>query len=262
MHPENHRFGDTKGQTLPLIVVFMLLLMVVCGMVLDIGNAYRVKTGLQASADAAAAAGADQLPNTGNAASAVQQYGSNPAGKNPVRGSGNVTISSVTNYVTSREVLRSGQHGAGHGEHLRPDAFLRVIGIDTIPITVHSQACSPCGGEAAGHHGRARPHRIDAGQKLDDAKAGIKAFLSTMDTGLDNVGLAVLPRPPTPHRVCQARVGRLELRQRQRRLRAGAAVEHLRHHDQRQHHAQSELAAAADDQLCPGQRRDRICNRD
>ena len=62
MHAENPRFGDTKGQTLPLIVVFMLLLMVVCGMVLDIGNAYRVKTGLQASADAAAAAGADSSP--------------------------------------------------------------------------------------------------------------------------------------------------------------------------------------------------------
>src|SRR4051794_33390157 len=83
MFADDSRSKHEAGQTLPLIVVFMLVLMVVCGMVLDIGNAYRVKTALQASADAAAAAGAQQLPNTGTALSTVQQYGSEPGGKNP-----------------------------------------------------------------------------------------------------------------------------------------------------------------------------------
>jgi Flp pilus assembly protein TadG len=204
MHAVNQRFGDTKGQTLPLIVVFMLLLMVVCGMVLDIGNAYRVKTGLQASADAAAAAGADQLPNTGNAASAVQQYGSNPGGKNPVRGSGNVTISSVTNCVTSPKFCDPANTVQVTESTSVPTAFLRVIGINTIPITVHSQACSPCGGKPLDIMIVLDRTGSMAGSKLTDAKAGVNAFLSTMDTGLDNVGLAVLPPATNTSTACAA----------------------------------------------------------
>ena len=202
MFAGNPRWTETKGQTLPLIVVFMLLLMVVCGMVLDIGNAYRVKTALQASADAAAAAGAGQLPNTGSALSTVQQYGSETGGKNPVRGSGNVTITGVANCVTSAKFCNPANTVQVTESTSVPTAFLRVIGIDTIPITVHSQACSPCG---------AKPLDIMVvldrtgsmeGSKLQSATDGIKAFLSTMDTGLDNVGLAVLPPATNTSTAC------------------------------------------------------------
>lgn len=202
MHAENPRFGDTKGQTLPLIVVFMLLLLVVCGMVLDIGNAYRVKTGLQASADAAAAAGADSLPNTGNAYSAVQAFGSESGGKNPVRGAGNVTISSVANCVTSTKFCDPANTVQVTESTAVPTAFLRVIGIDTIPITVHSQACSPCGGKPLDIMVVLDRTGSMQGEKLDDAKAGITAFLGTMDTGLDNVGLAVLPPATNTSAAC------------------------------------------------------------
>ena len=50
----------TSGQTLPLVVVFMFTMLVFAGLVIDIGNAYRVQQALQASADASAAAGAGQ----------------------------------------------------------------------------------------------------------------------------------------------------------------------------------------------------------
>ena len=215
----------------------MLLLMVVCGMVLDIGNAYRVKTGLQASADAAAAAGADQLPNTGNAASAVQQYGSNPAGKNPVRG----RVTSPSRASPTASPRRSSAIRPTRCRSRRAPPCRRHFCGDRDRHHPHHRALPgmlTVRREAARHHGRARPHRIDARQQARDAKDGIKAFLSTMDTGLDNVGLAVLP-PATNSRTACAAPRTLELRQRQRRLRAGAAVEHLRHHDQRQHHAQS-----------------------
>ncbi len=147
MFADDSRSKHEAGQTLPLIVVFMLVLMVVCGMVLDIGNAYRVKTALQASADAAAAAGAQQLPNTGTALSTVQQYGSEPGGKNPIIGAGNITINGVANCVTSTQFCNPANTVQVTQSADVPTTFLRVLGIDTIHETVKSQACSPCGGK-------------------------------------------------------------------------------------------------------------------
>ena len=54
-HTEDTTRRSTSGQTLPLVVVFLLTLLLFCGAVIDIGNAYRVKQALQASADAAVA---------------------------------------------------------------------------------------------------------------------------------------------------------------------------------------------------------------
>ena len=77
-----------------------------------------------------------------------------------------------------------------------------MIGIDTIPITVHSQACSPCGGKPLDIMVVLDRTGSMQGEKLDVAKDGIKAFLSTMDTGLDNVGLAVLPPATNTSAAC------------------------------------------------------------
>src|SRR4051812_43539874 len=80
---------QAAGQTLPLVVLFMLSILVFAGLVIDLGNAYRVQHALQASADAAAAGGAGELtmgypPNVGTATTAAQHYGSEPGGVNPI----------------------------------------------------------------------------------------------------------------------------------------------------------------------------------
>ena len=56
-----HALRATSGQTLPLVVVFMFTMLIFAGLVIDLGNAYRVQQALQASTDASAAAGAGQL---------------------------------------------------------------------------------------------------------------------------------------------------------------------------------------------------------
>ena len=61
-HRMRDRSGHERGQTLPLVVCFLLVLLLMCGCVVDFGNAYRVRAQLQASTDAAATAAADQLP--------------------------------------------------------------------------------------------------------------------------------------------------------------------------------------------------------
>jgi hypothetical protein len=74
-----------------------------------------------------------------------------------------------------------------------PTYFLHLVGVDHIDVTVHSQACSPCG---------ALPLDIVmvldrtgsmTGQKLTNAKQGVTSFLDDLDPAIDNVGLVVLP---------------------------------------------------------------------
>ena len=76
---------------MPLVVVFMVTLLVFCGLVIDLGNAYRVQQALQASTDAAAAAGAGQLTmsypaNATNAITQANLFGASTGGKNQIRG--------------------------------------------------------------------------------------------------------------------------------------------------------------------------------
>lgn len=55
------RCGE-RGQTLPLLVMFMVSLLGMGGVAIDVGGWYQVKRHMQAEADAAALAGASQVP--------------------------------------------------------------------------------------------------------------------------------------------------------------------------------------------------------
>ena len=81
---------DERGQVLPWVVVMIVVIVAIAGMVIDLGNAYRVHQQLQATADAAAAAGADNLPSTPNAIAAAARYSAAAGGKNSIRGAGPV----------------------------------------------------------------------------------------------------------------------------------------------------------------------------
>ena len=145
-HTEDTARRSTSGQTLPLVVVFLLTLLLFCGAVIDIGNAYRVKQALQASADAAVAAGAGNLPNTGAATAAAHNLSAENTAKNRIVGVPNVTANITLDCSTSPNFC-----SPANTVHITetaniPTYFLRLIGINTITESVHSQACSPCGG--------------------------------------------------------------------------------------------------------------------
>ena len=207
------RPGTQAGQTLPLVVVFMFTMLLFAGLVIDLGNAYRVQHALQASADAAAAGGAGQLtmtypPSPGAATAAATRYGSQGGGVNPIPGvpAGNVSESVSVDCET--QVGYSCTNGYANTVTVDetakvPTYLLRLLGFSTITLKAHAQACSPCGGipldvmivlDRTGSMG--------ANNKMPQAKAGIMAFLSTMDPSMDNVGLAVLPPAPSVGAAC------------------------------------------------------------
>ena len=57
-----HKRRGQAGQTLPMVMFFMVALLGVAGLVVDVGGWYLQKRQVQAAADASALAGANQLP--------------------------------------------------------------------------------------------------------------------------------------------------------------------------------------------------------
>jgi hypothetical protein len=193
----------TSGQTLPLVVVFMLTMLVFAGLVIDLGNAYRVQQALQASTDASAAAGAGQLtksfpPIAANAISAAQSYGSESGGKNPIAG---VPVANVTQSVTATCVTQ-GQFTCTYPNTVTvdetanvPTYLLKLLGFSTITLKAHAQACSPCGEVPLDIMLVVdRTGSMASSNKWTDLQAGLtQGFLPGLDPTQDQLGLATLP---------------------------------------------------------------------
>jgi hypothetical protein len=188
---------------LPFVTVFMLLLLVTCGIVIDVGHAYRVKRALQASVDAAAAAGAGQLPDPALAISTAHIYSAEDGGLNTITSVTGVKVDAVADCATGPKFCNPVNTVHVTATAQVPTTFLRLIGIDTITETVKARACSPCGAvpldivialDRSGSMG---------GSKMQSARDGINAFLASMDTSVDQIGLVVFP-PASAGGACQA----------------------------------------------------------
>jgi Putative Flp pilus-assembly TadE/G-like/von Willebrand factor type A domain len=187
---------------MPLLAIGMLVVLIgFSALAVDVGRAYFAKRQLQASADAAALAGAQVLPDISAATNLAQQYG--PAGDNPPQEVQDVQTGITTECLPSAigcdpanavVVTESGQV---------PTIFAKLFGIDNFTVHAEATACSPCGQKpldvmlvldrtgsmCTTSTGAPDPACTD----LNNARNGMKTFLSLMDPEQDHVGLAVLP---------------------------------------------------------------------
>jgi Flp pilus assembly protein TadG len=83
--------SDESGQVLVMTAIAMTLMIIMVGLVVDVGHAMLVQRQLQAGVDAAALAGAQHLPDGPMAESVAVQYGPTPGNKNAVNTVGNAT---------------------------------------------------------------------------------------------------------------------------------------------------------------------------
>jgi hypothetical protein len=190
-----------SGQVLPLVMVFMVVMLVMLGLVIDEAQAYRARVALRASTDAAALAGAANLPNTATASSAAYQYGA--SGKNPIPNVPTVATSVSTTCVSTFPGCRPANTVQVTQSADVPTTFLNLIGIKSIHVSATASACSPCdavpldimivldrtGSMCQFSDGTNDPSCTD----LNNAKDGIRTFLGLMDPQGTRVGLAVLP---------------------------------------------------------------------
>jgi Flp pilus assembly protein TadG len=184
---------DQRGQSLVLVVISMTVLLGMAALVLDLGLGWYAKRQLQASVDAAALAGAQELPSNANAVARAHEF----IVKNPTRGVSDLQDTTTTKCLATAPGCSPVNALTVKATAKADTAFARIFGINSMTVGAKATACQPCG---------AKPLDIvivldrtgsmnEGGtpNKLANAKSGIMTFLSFLDAGTAKVGLAVLP---------------------------------------------------------------------
>ena len=196
-----------RGAVLVLVVMCVLVIFILSAFVIDIGRAYLAQCHLQSAADAAALAGAQELPDPGNAVAVAAQYDGDAGSKNE-----NVSVEVIGTDIDTRCLTSAPGCDPVNAVVVEQSAsvdtyFARLIGINTIPVSVRSTACSPCGAKpldimivldrtgsmCQDSNGNSDPSCTD----LNNARGGILTFLDFLDPSIDWVGLAVFPPAPS-----------------------------------------------------------------
>jgi Putative Flp pilus-assembly TadE/G-like/von Willebrand factor type A domain len=196
------RIVSESGQALVLCMVTLAVLLGCAAVAVDLGHAYYVKRSLQSSADAAALAGAQELPSGFSAALKAREYSASAGNKNE--------RSNVPGVQTDVEVkcVAVAPCRPVNAVYVTESTdvemfFAKVFGIDSLSVSARAAACSPCasrpldimlvldrtGSMCMDHEGNSDPSCTD----LENAKEGVRTFLGLLDPALDSVGMSVLP---------------------------------------------------------------------
>lgn len=185
------------GQVLVWIAVSSIALLAMVGFVIDVGHLFNAHRELQASADAAALAGAQDLPNASLATTTALSFSSSPGKKNTHPDLANVTTTVTPKCFTSTGLPCNPSNGIVVKESASvPMFFLKVIGINSIGISARSSA-SMKGGAALPLDVMIVLDRTGSMcqpcSKITNARNGVLAFLGAMRPSVDKIGLTVLP---------------------------------------------------------------------
>ena len=200
------------GQTVVLAVIAMVALLALSAFAIDVGYVYYAHRSLQASADAAALAGAEQLPNASAATATAQQYGTSAAGKNQLHNIGPVSESITTKCLSSLPGCEPVNAVVATETAQVPTFFARVLGISSFKITAKATACSYCGVKpldimlvvdrtgsmCMDHYGNNDPACTD----MNNEKAALKEFLGFLEPARQRVGLALFPPATSISKAC------------------------------------------------------------
>jgi hypothetical protein len=213
-HSRTGALSEERGQAVVFVLLMLVAVIAVVGFVIDVGHAYQAQRSLQGAADAAALAGAQQLPDPVLAQQTAQQYGSTATGKN------HITDVNVTEQVsTSCNATIPGCSPVNmvsvNEDATVPTFFSKIVGVNSFNLHVHAAACSPCGARAVDimlvldRTGSMCQDSNGVDQHptcpdMNNAKDGLRTFLSYFDPTMAHVGFAVLPPAANPARPCDA----------------------------------------------------------
>jgi len=132
------RCRNEAGQVIVLVVLGLAVLLGAAALVVDLGYAYSAQRNLQSSADSAALAGAEGLPDVTDAVDLAKQYGS--TGRNTHSIDGSVDESITTTCVEG--TAGCSPDAVVVNEVAHPHSFLaRIFGVNGFTISVKSAAC-------------------------------------------------------------------------------------------------------------------------
>ena len=196
------RHNDERGQVFVFLAVMLVVLLGCAALVVDVGRAYLAKRHLQASADAAATAGALELPDP----IAAQAFATNYSGLDGAKNNNNKlppVATTVTTKCLSIAPCSPVNTVVVEQTTVVPTIFAKVLGIDQFTIKAKATACSPCsskpldimlvidrtGSMCQFSNGNNDPACTD----LENARNGLLEFVQYMDPAIHKIGLAVFP---------------------------------------------------------------------
>jgi Flp pilus assembly protein TadG len=196
------RLNDERGQVFVFLAVMLVVLLGCAALVVDVGRAYLAKRHLQASADAAATAGALELPDP----IAAETYALNYSGLDGAKNDNNKLPQVSTTVATkclSFAPCSPVNTVVVTQTTVVPTIFAKVLGIDQFTIKAKATACSPCsskpldimlvldrtGSMCQFSDGSSDPACTD----LTNAKNGLLEFVNYMDPAIHKIGLGVFP---------------------------------------------------------------------
>jgi hypothetical protein len=197
------RASSERGQAFAVMIIALVALLGTSALVMDVGFAWYAKRQVQASADAAALAGAQQLPDISSATSTANSYASLNTPDN---------LSNVNVVVTTRCSANAGTwcgptstfqaNTIAVTETAKtPTWFANILGFNHFDVKGVATACQPCSSApvdimlVVDRTGSMCQPQGSGGMctDLNNAKDGVKTLLGIMDPNIDTVGLVAFP---------------------------------------------------------------------
>ena len=194
---------SVRGQILPLVVLMLIAMLGIAAFAIDVGYAYYAKRQLQSATDAAALAGAQDLPNGTTAIATATSYA---AANTPA----NLSSFNFTYQVkcTNTAVVATGCDAAVNPNQLTVSGtaatntwFAKLFGVNHFDVSAHANACSPCSSTpvdiviAVDRTGSMCQPTGPNGEctDLDNAKDGIRTMLGMMNPPAAQIGMVAFP---------------------------------------------------------------------
>jgi hypothetical protein len=205
------RLSSESGQTVVLMAAALVLLLGLAAFSVDVGYAYFARRSLQASADAAALAGAQRLPDSATATATARDYGT--SGKNRDDSFGDVDETISLRCVSSLPGCDPYNAVAVQESAHVPTFFGRVLGIDSFNIKAKATAAYATGIKPADimlvvdrtgsmcTDDNLQPFPDGECDDLINEQNGLKTFLGLLDPSAQYVGLVLFP-PARSNNAC------------------------------------------------------------
>jgi Flp pilus assembly protein TadG len=210
------RARTERGQILPIVALALVALLGVCAFSVDVGYAYFAKRQLQSATDAAALAGAQDLPNGTTAIATATSYG---LANSPV----NLPAFTFTYQLkcTATAIVATGCTASVNPNELLVSAtattdtwFAGLFGVKHFNVTAHANACSPCSStpvdvmiaiDRTGSMCDTKDSGTNFCTDLDNAKEGVQTLLGTLNPPYAQIGMVAFPPVQTTSTsVCSA----------------------------------------------------------
>ena len=192
-----------RGQILPIVALALVVMLGISAFAIDVGYAYYAKRQLQSATDAAALAGAQDLPSiaTAKATAATYAAANVPANLSRPRSRTRPPAPRPQPRVSARR-RRNPNNLTVTGTASTNTWFAKIFGIGEVRRHRQGQRLQPVLVDPRRRRRRARPHRVDVPRRpdrdgdctdLDNAKDGVHTLLSILNPPYAQVGMIAFP---------------------------------------------------------------------